>query len=147
MAESISLAGGMHSKAPSKRAALQAIQQGESFIYCLTTRQGAIKFGVSRNVALRIGTSVKFGGTQRLLAFRPGTLEQEQAIHDRLAPFALPFCREYYYPTNEVINVAYEIAAHFDLSRLTSRDFPDIQQIVPVAEAIVAAHRLTCSHP
>lgn len=128
---------GMHSKAPGKRAALRAIQQGESFLYCLSTRQGALKIGISRDVAARIGSGIRFGGTDRLLAFRPGGYQQEQEIHDGLAAFALPYEREYYYPTDEVVDVAYWMADHFDISRLTSGDFPDLCGIARVADALV----------
>lgn len=137
MSEVIRRAVGMYSKAPGKRAAIRAIQQGEPFLYCLSTRQGAMKIGISRDVALRVGSHIKFGGTDRLLAFRPGTYEQEQEIHDRLAPFALPYEREYFYPTDEVIDVAYSLAEHFDISRLTSTDFPDLLGIAKVADALV----------
>lgn len=124
-------------KSISRRRAVAGIQQGEPFIYCLTTRQGAVKIGISRDVGVRLG-NIGYGGTERLLAFRPGTLEQEQDIHDRLAPYALPFEREYYYPTDEVIEVAYWIGEHFDISRLTTTDFPDLHQIAQVVNALVA---------
>lgn len=126
-------------KTISRRSAVAAIQQGEPFIYCLSTRQGAVKIGLSRNVGVRLG-NIGYGGTDRLLAFRPGTLEQEQDIHDRLAPYALPFEREYYYPTDEVIEVAYWVGEHFDISRLTTTDFPDLHQIAAVVDALVAMH-------
>jgi predicted GIY-YIG superfamily endonuclease len=137
MSNPTGISTGMCSKRPGRRAALRAIQLGEPFLYCLSTRQGALKFGISRDVAMRIGSHIKFGGTDRLLAFRPGTLAEEQAIHERLAPYALPYEREYFYPTDEVMDVAYEMAEHFDLSRLTSSDFPDLHQIARVADALV----------
>lgn len=130
---------GTISNRPSRVEAIRAMQQGEPYIYCLTTGFGAMKIGISRDVARRCSSGIRYGRIDRLLAFRPGSLAEEQAIHDRLAPFALPYEREYYYPTNEVIDVAYWVAEHFDLSRLTSGDFPDLARIAPIAEAMVAA--------
>lgn len=138
MAERIRVAGGMHSKAPGKRAAIRAIQNGESFLYAVTTRQGAIKIGVSIDVALRISTNIRFGGTERILAFAPGSFDDEQAIHDSLADFALPFSREYYYPTDEVIAVVQEIESRFDLHRHDDAAFGDLLRIAAIADALVA---------
>lgn len=132
--------GGMHSKAPGKRAAIAAIQNGEPFLYGLTTRQGAVKIGISTNIGLRLG-NIGYGGTDRLLAFRPGDRTEEQAIHNQLAPYALPYEREYYYPTNEVMEVVMEIAAHFPLYRPESSDFPDLHEIAEVVELIVASRQ------
>lgn len=140
MSERIRTPGGMHSKAPGKRAAIAAIQNGQPFLYCLSTRQGAVKIGISVNVGLRLG-NIGYGGTDRLLAFRPGTRAEEQAIHDDLMEYALPYEREYYYPTNEVIGVAIAMSEHLNLYRPEAADFPGLHTIADVVERLVAHRR------
>lgn len=94
---------GTRSKRMPQGTALNLIQQGESCVYALLTKHGAVKIGVSANLAQR-KTSMAFGGFSRFLAFTPGLYEDEQAIHAAMpADLRLAGHREYYYPLYELV--------------------------------------------
>lgn len=83
-------------------ATLKAIQNDEPWVYSILTRQGAIKFGFTHNLAVR-KKGIKLGGTSRILACRPGSLALERDIHASLREHRILGYREYYYPVPEVI--------------------------------------------
>ena len=91
---------------------LEAIQDGEPYVYSILTRQGAIKFGFTHNLAVR-KRGIKLGGTSRILAFRPGDLALERDIHQSLTEHRIYGYREYYYPTKPVIAKANWILSYW----------------------------------
>lgn len=116
-------ATGLVSKRVSQRWILEAIQRGDSFVYALVTREGAIKVGVSTQLAQRKG-NIGFGGTKHYLAYQPGTLDDERDLHARLAPHRIFGTREYYYPTPEVLPVINEMRDWMGVRHLRRRDLP-----------------------
>jgi len=62
----------------------------ESYVYAIDNNNGAIKLGLSHNPPLRLA-SLQTGSPTRLslLAFRPGTALDEQALHERFGHLRL----------------------------------------------------------
>lgn len=82
---------------------LDLIQRGESFTYALLTKHGAVKIGITRNLARR-KTAMAYGGFDHFLAFAPGDFDDELAIHHAMPDdVRLPGRREYYYPLYEFV--------------------------------------------
>lgn len=109
----------------SQNAILRVLQQGESYVYALLTRHGAIKIGVSKDLAQR-KTSIDYGGVERFLAFTPGTYDDEQAIHDAMADdVRIGTRREYYYPVwHEVLPPINQLREAMGVPLLNRRDLP-----------------------
>jgi hypothetical protein len=74
-------------------------------VYALRLDGGVIKIGFTTNLADRERTvRSRFGSTSsEVLAFQPGTYDQEQAIHARLAEHRV-HGREYYRATPAVLS-------------------------------------------
>lgn len=69
-------------------------------IYAIRCQDGAIKIGWTKNINLRRkGLDTTF---EALLAVRPGTYDEEQALHDQLHA-SVAHGREYYHPTPDVL--------------------------------------------
>lgn len=119
------MSNGSRSNRASQDALLDVIQQGQSHIYALVTKHGAIKVGVSRTLSTR-KTHMEFGGFDRFLAFTPGDYCREQEIHASL-PNELRIAghREYYYPMHEhLLPIVNEMRAEMNLPALNRRDLP-----------------------
>lgn len=93
---------GMVDRGRFTNATLRAIQDGESWVYAILTKQGAIKIGVTTNLADR-KRGIGLGGTSRVLACRPGDLALERDIHHSLDDHRILGYREYYYPVPDVL--------------------------------------------
>jgi len=79
-------------------------------VYAARCTDGVIKIGFTTNLAQR-----RWGiGSAELLAFEPGTLADEQALHDRLAEH-VHHGREWYYPTPGVLAVVNEMRERLGL--------------------------------
>lgn len=99
-----------------RSAAIRALTGGQPVVYALRLSDGVIKIGCSEHLELR-RKNVEAGA--QILAFRPGTLDDEKAIHATLVPHrARGF--EFYHPTPEVIDVVNEMREHFNLPPLES---------------------------
>lgn len=116
---------GMHSGAISQNDILRVIQSGETFVYAMLTRQGALKIGVSKNLAQR-KTSIGFGGFERYLAFHPGDYAVEQTIHLAMsADIRIGTHREYYYPVWDlVLPTVNQMREVMGVKALNRRDLP-----------------------
>ena len=104
---------------------LNLIQQGESHVYALLTRDGAVKIGVSCQLAVR-KTHMAFGGFERFLAFVPGDYEREQVIHAAMPDdLRIGSHWEYYYPLHEhVLPVVNPMRDAMGMPPLNRRDLP-----------------------
>lgn len=100
---------------------LREIQNGETFVYCIETREGAIKFGMTGDLAKR-KTKIEFGGTERYLGFRPGDHEAEKKIHSALSESRIPGTREYYYPRADVVPMINALRDWMGVEPITRRD-------------------------
>jgi hypothetical protein len=69
-------------------------------VYAIRTKDGLIKIGWTSDLYNRVRG---FGGTGSILAWMPGTLDDEQALHRGLATHVARG-REYYNPTAEVLS-------------------------------------------
>ena len=73
-------------------------------VYCVLTTDGLIKFGHSTNLLNRLHAyGIGVGNARRLLMVKPGTLVDEQVIHERFAAHAA-HGREYFHPAREIID-------------------------------------------
>lgn len=108
-----------------QNAMLRLLQHGDSYVYALLTRHGALKIGVSKDLAQR-KTSIDFGGVDRFLAFVPGTYDDEQAIHATMAAdVRIGTRREYYYPVwYEVLPPVNQLRETMGVKPLNRRDLP-----------------------
>lgn len=71
---------------------------------------GYVKIGHTRNMSNRFRKyGVSWG---QMLSLIPGTIDDEMAIHARLAPHVAQG-REYYYPVPEVLEAVNEMRLHF----------------------------------
>ncbi len=70
-------------------------------IYAIRTRDGLIKIGFTTNLGQRYSS---LGSQRDILAWRPGSYAEEQALHDQLSAHV---CRgrEWYHPHPEVLAV------------------------------------------
>lgn len=74
--------------------------RGVELIYAIRCKDGTIKIGWTKDLYhRRRDLNMAFDA---ILAVRPGTYEDEQALHDRLNP-SVARGREYYHPTPEVL--------------------------------------------
>jgi predicted GIY-YIG superfamily endonuclease len=80
--------------------AIRAVQALGSLVYAVRTKDDLVKIGVTTDLLERM-KHIK-GGTAALLALKPGTFEDELAIHHRLRGHAVDG-REYYLPTPPVL--------------------------------------------
>lgn len=79
-------------------------------IYAIKLRDGMVKIGHTTDIANRVHAyDCGFDG---LLALKPGTLQDEQAIHATLVAHRA-MGREYYHPTPEVLAVVNDLRATF----------------------------------
>jgi len=82
-------------------------------VYAAQLEDGTIKIGYTERFGDRLRYLKRYTGQDvKLLAFRPGAYEDEQAIHASLVPHRVPFtefAREYYAPAPEVMAVVNEI--------------------------------------
>jgi len=85
-------------------------------IYAFRCHDGMIKIGYSAELNKRRMT-LKFTWAD-LLGFMPGTIEDERALHRRLAP-SLARGSEYYHATSDVLDVVDEMRSHYRLAPLS----------------------------
>ena len=98
--------------------AIRALTGSEpSVIYAVQLPDGVIKIGCTTNLARRRHAY----RDADILAFRPGTMDEEQAIHKSLKRH-LVHGREWYRPVPAVIDVVNEIRDHFHLEPLPYED-------------------------
>ena len=102
---------------------LRELQQGQPLVYAIETREGAIKIGVTNDLAMRKRT-IKFGGTRRILAFKPGDLSVERGIHSTLDECRIFGTREYYYPAAEVLAAVNWMREYWGLRPIPRRQMP-----------------------
>lgn len=76
-------------------------------VYAIRTKDGLIKIGHTANIYER---ALGLGGLKSILALRPGTYDDEQAIHRSLIAHRAK-AREYYHPAPEVLAVVNEMRA------------------------------------
>ena len=93
--------------------AIRAMTNGESVVYALRLLDGTIKIGCTRDLPKRRTAYDR----SEILAFRFGSLEDEQAIHAALVPHRARG-REYYHPTPEVLAVINDMRSDFNLPAL-----------------------------
>lgn len=106
-----------------QRLMLEAIQQGEQFVYSLITREGAVKVGCSSNLMNR-KSSIGFGGVRHFVGFRPGGFPEEREIHRSLTEHRIFGTREYYYPVVGVLPAINEMRDWMGIDPLTRRGLP-----------------------
>lgn len=86
-------------------------------VYAIRTKDRLIKIGHTTNLATR---RRHFSSRPKdLLAFAPGTLDDEQTIHAALTPFRARG-HEYYHPVPEVLTVVNEMREDLGLSPLVA---------------------------
>lgn len=99
----------------SRHAAIELVTRGMSVVYAIRMPGGAIKIGVTTNLANRVRTL-----HGQILAFMPGDHADEQAIHQRLRPFRA-YGNEFYRPqAREVWAEVNVIRDHLGLSHLAA---------------------------
>jgi hypothetical protein len=81
--------------------ACQAMEALGDVVYAIRLPDDTIKIGWTTNLAQR-KRSWRMPGNTGILAVKPGTCDEEQAIHQRLTAY-LQRGREYYHPTPEVL--------------------------------------------
>jgi hypothetical protein len=96
----------------SRSAALRAI--GE-VVYAIRTSEGTIKIGHTRNLDMRRYQV----GSVEVLAFQPGTFDDEQRIHAGLVD-QRHHGREWYNPTPEVLAVVNDMRQRIGLDHLAA---------------------------
>ena len=107
---------GMSTKQTARTYALNSIGP---VVYAARMADGTIKFGHTSRLGRRLwDLAYREQMKAELLAFRPGTYEDEQALHQRLAPH-LHHGREWYHPTSAVMSTVNEMRDGFGLPRLT----------------------------
>jgi len=111
----------------SQRAMLQAIQRGDQFVYALITRHGAVKIGVSRDLANR-KRKIEFGGTDHFVGFMPGDYQAEQRIHASLTQHRIPGTREYYYPVPEILPAINQMREWMGVRELRRKALPRLAE-------------------
>lgn len=82
-------------------AATKAMKDIGDVVYAIRLPDSAIKIGWTSDLAQR-RRSWRIKGNEGILAVMPGTIADEQAIHDRLVPYRSRG-REYYHQTPEVL--------------------------------------------
>lgn len=107
---------------------LQAIQRGEVWVYMLITREGAIKVGSTRDLAVRT-RGIKFGGTKKIMGFIPGDLDLERSIQYALAEHRIPGTREYFYPLKPVLAKANWMRAYWGIEPLPTHYLPRMSRL------------------
>ncbi len=92
----------------------KALLQFPPCVYVARLSDGTIKIGWTSNVAKRLG---RLGPSPELLALKPGTLDDEAEIHDRLRGLAVRG-REYYDLSGDVVAVVNELRQSAGLPHL-----------------------------
>lgn len=91
---------------------------GIELIYAIRLPDGIIKIGHTREIMAR---RRHFDSTpEAILAIKPGTYDEEQAIHEQLAPHRARG-REYYHPTPEVLAYVNGIRDDLGVSAISTR--------------------------
>lgn len=104
-----------HQRVTSRRQALLALGR---VVYAVRLSDGVIKIGCTSNLDGRVRTLVSLSGGGELLAFRPGTEDDEQDIHAELKPHRAR-AHEYYHPTPAVIAVVNDMRRELGLEAVT----------------------------
>ena len=108
-------------KGTSRRKAMAMVG---AVVYAARLADGTIKIGHTEHFADRLRYLQRYTGQDvELLAFRPGTYEDEQAIHASLVPHRVditPQAREYYSPAPEVMAVVNDMRATLDMPPLAA---------------------------
>lgn len=88
-------------------------------VYAVRLTDGTVKIGHTRRFGDRLRALKHYSGQDvELLAFRPGTYNDEQAIHEALAPHRVELterAREWYHPTPEVMAVVNEMRGELNM--------------------------------
>jgi hypothetical protein len=106
---------------------LRQIQQGELFVYAILTREGAIKIGSTTDLATR-KRGIKFGGTKKIMGFRPGDLDMERGIQATLYEYLIPGAREYFYPVKPALAKANWMRSYWGIEPLPNRYLPRLSE-------------------
>jgi hypothetical protein len=97
-----------------QRQAIRALTgAAKSVIYAVRFTDGVIKIGCTTNFARR-RTDYR---NAEILAFRPGTMDEERAIHASLRRHVV-HGREWYRAARDVIDVVNDLRSHFNLEPL-----------------------------
>ena len=97
-----------------------ALRQLGPVVYALRLSDGVIKIGFTRNLESREhGVRRQSGNATELLAFQPGTYDDEQAIHARLTEH-VAHGREYYHPVPEVLAAVNEMRDALNMPQLSA---------------------------
>ena len=106
-----------HEAQPSRRAALITLG---AVVYAVRLNDGCIKIGSTTNLYQRIASlGTSNASAVELLAFTPGRLFEEALIHDALGN-SLARGREYYHPTQEVLDVVNEMRGSLGLTSIAA---------------------------
>jgi hypothetical protein len=111
----------------SRPAVLRALQEQESFVYTILTREGAIKVGVTTNLADRM-RGIKFGGTRKLMGFIPGDIRLERDIQASVAEHLIPGTREYFYPMKPLLQKANWMRDYWGIEPLPGAYLPRLAE-------------------
>lgn len=85
-------------------------------IYAVQFPDGIIKIGWTRDLSQRI-RSIGRPGEVKLIGFMRGTLQDELAIHRKLARH-VAYGREYYHPRRQVVHKVNDMRRQFGLPRI-----------------------------
>jgi hypothetical protein len=90
-------------------------------VYAIRLDDGTIKIGFTTDLEDRERTVRRQGAsaTSEILAFLPGTLEEEQAIHASLTPHRARGL-EYYHPTSAVLEAVNQMRTSLGLDPLAA---------------------------
>jgi hypothetical protein len=86
-------------------------------VYFIRCADGLIKIGWTRTIARR--RTELTSGWANLLAIKPGTFADEQALHHALRAH-IAHGREYYHPTPEIMGLINEIRGTYGLSLIAA---------------------------
>lgn len=102
----------------------EALRSLGSVVYAARLKDGTVKIGYSENFADRLRSIKSYTGQGvELLAFRPGTYDDEQAIHAALSAFRAPitkYSREYYMPAPDVLAVVNEMRSDLGMDPIAA---------------------------
>jgi hypothetical protein len=106
---------------------LQEIQQGEQWVYAILTREGAIKIGITTDLAQR-KRGIRFGGPRKIMGFCPGDLQLERDIQAAVEDHRIYGTREYFYPRKPVLAKANWMRAYWDIEPLPTHYLPRLSE-------------------
>ncbi len=86
-------------------------------IYAVRFADGIVKIGHTSNLGRRLTELQCQRGDAELVGFMRGTIDDERAIHRKLAP-SVHSGREYYHPTDAVIRKVNHMRRQFGLPKL-----------------------------